>query len=203
MARQIKFVSGNQQWNAGLTKVDRDKVYGYVEEIVSDKNGDACLSASLLDDGSTVILSGATALTTVGPDNNELDKAGLSAVYLNNKPASLVPSSFDKDVALQECSLDDLFNLEVTAVYQLSFDDAAQKQTLISTLSAGKLFRFIFNYRADYEGSDAILLSSSTEIFALTGNYLAFEYLNKSAIVTADAESDAGVDESSMDFGML
>ena len=203
MARQIKFVSGNQQWNVGLTKIDRDKVYGYVEEIVSDKNGDACLSASLLDDGSTVILSGATALTTVGPDNNELDKAGLSAVYLNNKPASLVPSSFDQDVALQECSLDDLFNLEVTAVYQLSFDDAAQKQTLISTLSAGKLFRFIFNYRADYEGSDAILLSSSTEIFALTGNYLAFEYLNKSAIVTADAESDAGVDESSMDFGML
>jgi hypothetical protein len=203
MARQIKFVFGNQQWNAGLTKVDRDKVYGYVEEVVSDKNGNVCLSASLLDDGSTVILYGATALKTAGTDNNELDKANIVTVYLDNKPASLVPSSYDQDVALQECGLDDLFNLEVTAVYQLSFDDAAQKQTLINTLSMGKLFRFIFNYRADYEGSDAILLCGSNEIFALSGNYLAFEYMNKNVIVTVETESDAGNDETSMDFGML
>ena len=69
MAKNITFRMGNLSFAAGLNKVDRDKVYGYVEEVVLDNQGKPCSTGSLLDDGQTLVLSGATALKTVDANN--------------------------------------------------------------------------------------------------------------------------------------
>jgi hypothetical protein len=203
MAKNLTFVIDKQKFAAGITKVDRDKVYGFVDEVVSDKSGNACETGNLLDDGQTLILSGATALKTVDANNQEVDKKTLKTVYLDGKDATLIPSSYDGEIELVKGDLDDLFNLEVTTVYQLTWEDAASKASMLKLLEGGNVFQFVFNYRADYEGADALVLCSQNEIFVLTGRMLEFEYLeNKSAIPPVE---EAAVEEAEeeVDFGML
>ncbi|MFM2285852.1 MAG: hypothetical protein RLZZ543_1349 [Bacteroidota bacterium] len=193
---------GNLSFAAGLNKVDRDKVYGYVEEVVLDTQGKPCSTGSLLDDGQTLVLSGATALKTVDANNAEVDKKTLKTVYLDGKDATLIPSSYDGEIELAKGDLDDLFNLEVTTVYQLIWEDATSKTAMLNLLEGGNVFQFVFNYRADYEGADALVLSSQNEIFVLTGRMLEFDFLeNKSA--TPLVEEFVEESEEEMDFGML
>jgi hypothetical protein len=92
--------------------------------------------------------------------------------------------------------------LEVTTVYQLILEDATSKTAMLNLLEGGNVFQFVFNYRADYEGADALVLSSQNEIFVLTGRMLEFDFLeNKSA--TPLVEEFVEESEEEMDFGML
>jgi len=202
MVKNLKFNLSGSQLEAAITKVDRDKVYGYVEQIVSDANGNPCTTAALMDDGKTLILSGATALKTVDEQLHELDKKALKTVYMDGSDAVLVPSSYDVEINLQEAGMDDLFNLEVSAVYQLTWDDEAAKSTLLKALEKGNIFRFVFNYRTDYEGADAILLSAQNEVFMLTGRMLQFDYL-ENKLVVLEEQAEVTTEEEEMDFGML
>ena len=204
MGKNIHFVIEGKSWSAGISKVDRNKVYGHVEEIISDSNGELCSVASILEDGQTIIVSGATALKTVDSENKEISKDAIKTVNLDGTDAVLVPSSYDTDAVLTPGTLDDLFNLEITAVYQLVWEDEAAKLDLISYLSTNKVLKFVFNYRADYEGADAVLITAQNQVFALTGKFLEFQFLeNKQVIVLEDTDADATVEEDAMDFGML
>ena len=204
MAKAIQFVAGKLKFAAALTKIDRDKVYGFIEVKVNDDKGNPCIMGSLLDDGRTLVLNGATALKTVDASFNELDKKELKVVYQDGKDAVLVPSSYEGEVNLAETSLDDLFNLEITSVYQLDFEDAAQKKSVSDYLADGNVTHFVFNYRADYEGADAILIANADGIFALTGRIIDFPYLeNKLAPVAATLVEETVEEEEGMDFGML
>jgi len=92
--------------------------------------------------------------------------------------------------------------LEVNTVYQLQWEDDAAKQATLKQLENGALWKFVFNYRADYEGADAIMLSAQNEVFVLTGRLLEFDFLeNKTAVPVAEPEVEQ--EEDSMDFGML
>jgi hypothetical protein len=122
---------------------------------------------------------------------------------MDGSDAVLVPSSYDGDIPLQKCSLDDLFNLEVTAVYQLSWEDATAKAGLLKQLENAAVFRFVFNYRADYEGADAILMAAQNEVFILTGRLLEFEYLGNQVVMPVEEAVDNPSEEEDMDFGML
>lgn len=201
MAKNINFKSGKKSWAAAITKVDRDKVYGYVEEVVTDANGKPCVLAGLLDDGSTVVLPGATAMKTVDPDNREVDKKTLRTVYLDGRDAELIPSSYDGDVNLQPATMDDLFDLEVTAVYQLNFEGDGDKKSALEALKADPVMRFMFNYRADYEGADALMIAAQNEVFLLTGRKLEFPYLHNE-VVPVIVETEETTEEDT-DFGML
>jgi len=205
MAKPITFNTGEKSFQAAINKVDRDKVYGYIEESISDANGEICLSGNLLDDGSTIILSGATALKTVDFNNNEVDKKSLKAVYMDGKDATLIPSSYDGEVRLELANADDLYNLEVTAVYQLDFENlSVAKKDVLTYFEGEKYYRFVFNYRADYEGADAIMLATENDVFVLTGRMLSFEYLeNKNKPVVIEEEVATGNEEDNIDFGML
>jgi hypothetical protein len=200
MGKNINFVIDGKSWSAGISKVDRNKVYGHVEEVITDSNGELCTVASILDDGQTIIVSGATALKTVDSDNKEQIKT----LNLDGSDAVLVPSSYDIDTVLTTGTLDDLFNLEITAVYQLLWDDETVKLDLINYLNTNKVLKFEFNYRADYEGADAVLISAQNQVFALTGKFLEFQYLeNKQVILTEETDADVTVEDDAMDFGML
>lgn len=204
MAKAIQFIAGELKFAASLTKIDRDKVYGFIDVKVSDDNGDQCVMGSLLEDGRTLVLNGATAIKTVDSSSNELDKTELKVVYQDGKDAVLVPSSYEGVVNLIETTFDDLFNLEITSVYQLDFEDLALKTVVNDFLANGKVFRFVFNYRADYEGADAILISNPSGIFVLTGRIIDFSYLeNKLTEVSENLVEETVVEEEEIDFGML
>jgi hypothetical protein len=203
MAKAIQFNAGKLTFAASLTKVDRDKVYGFIEVKVNDDKGNPCTMGSILDDGKTLILNGATANKTVDASFNELDKKELKVVYQDGKDAVLVPSSYEGEVLLTETSLDDLFNLEVTSVYQLDFEDALQKKSVSDFLASGKVARFLFNYRADYEGADAILIANTNGIFALTGRIIDFPFLKNELEPISETLVEQPIEEEGMDFGML
>lgn len=203
MAKSITFSIGEKKFQGAINKVDRDKVYGFVEELVTDASGNLCTTGSIMDDGSTIILSGATALKTVDKNNKEVDKKTLKAVYMDGKDAVLVPSSYDQEVMLQKTIVDDLYNLEVTAVYQMGFEDTGIAKADVLKMLGEDYYRFVFNYRADYEGADAIMLATANEVFVLTGRLLEFNFLeNKNTVVVLDEETAAETDDS-IDFGML
>ncbi len=203
MAKSITFSIGDKKFQGAINKVDRDKVYGFVEELVTDASGNLCTTGSIMDDGSTIILSGATALKTVDKNNKEVDKKTLKAVYMDGKDAVLVPSSYDQEVILQKTIVDDLYNLEVTAVYQMAFEDAEIAKADVLKMLGDDYYRFVFNYRSDYEGADAIMLAKGTEVFVLTGRLLEFNFLeNKNTVVVLEDETAAETDDS-IDFGML
>jgi hypothetical protein len=203
MAKAIQFAADNLKFAAALTKIDRDKIYGFIEVKVNDDKGNLCTMGSLLDDGRTLVLNGATALKTVDSKYNELDKKTLKVVYQDGTDAVLVPSSYEGEVKLLECSMDDLFNLEISSVYQLDIEDAEQKKMVTNFLADGKVARFIFNYRADYECADAIIISNANGIFALTGRIIDFPYLENKLVVNATNLQEETIEEEGMDFGML
>lgn len=203
MAKAIQFNAGKLKFAASLTKVDRDKVYGFIDVKVKDDKGNPCTMGSLLDDGKTIVLNGATANKTVDASFNELDKKELKVVYQDGKDAVLVPSSYEGEVILTETSFDDLFNLEVTSVYQLDFEDVEQEKAVSDFLASGKVARFLFNYRADYEGADAILIANANGIFALTGRIIDFPFLKNEVEPISETLVEQPIEEEGMDFGML
>jgi hypothetical protein len=202
MAKNLNFILQKTTFSAAITKVDRDKVYGFVQEQALDNQGEACLTANLLDDGQTLVLPGATALKTVIDAYTEVDKKLLKTVYMDGSDAVLVPSSYDAPIVLQDAGINALFNLEVSTVYLLSFDDAAVKASMLNHFTQHEVYRFVFNYRADYEGADALVLAAQNEIFVLTGRMLEFEFLKNTTLLPA-IEQDAEAEDETMDFGML
>ena len=72
MARLIKFQIEKQSFDAGIIKVDREKVYGWIETVYSDLNNLTCTTATLLDDGQTLLTSGGVASKTVNSLNIEI-----------------------------------------------------------------------------------------------------------------------------------
>ena len=205
MGKNLIFCIEKQKFEASITKIDRDKVYGFVEEKVFDKNGNECVSGNLLDDGKTLILSGSTALKTVDENFKELDKKKLKTVYLDGKDAILIQSSYDGEIKLKKVELEHLFNLEVNTVYQLKFDSPASKTEMLKATENSTIYSFVFNYRADFEGADAIVLSSQNELFILTGRALQFDFLENKVTIPAEESvtSESEEEETTVDFGML
>ena len=184
---------------ANLTKVDRNKVYGWSEEIYTDKSGNVCTWVTLLNDGVTLISSGGSALKTFNNIGNEVSKSDLIAVYGNGELANLISSVFDAETTLSnEKTLEDLMNLEVKSVYQL---EVLENKDLLKTwLSQFKVLYLPFNYRTDYESDDAFLLNQGELFFIITGTIKEFQY----ASLQASPELESDVEESDdIDFNMF
>ena len=184
---------------ANLTKVDRNKVYGWSEEIYTDKSGNVCTWATLLNDGVTLISSGGSALKTFNNIRNEVSNSDLIAVYGNGELANLISSVFDAETTLSnEKTLEDLMNMEVKSVYQL---EVLENMDLLKTwLSEFKVLYLPFNYRTDYESDDAFLLNQGELFFIITGTIKEFQY----ASLQASPELESDVEESDeIDFNMF
>lgn len=205
MARFAEFKIGDTLFQAGVNKIDRDKIYGYVEEHTYDANGDECQMGSVLADGITFVLSGATALKKVDDAFHEVSKNDMKTVYMDGRDAELIPSIFEIEVPLKEEPLDRLLDLQVDLAYQLSFDEEDDKAAVLAQLKTDKAYFFVYNYRADYEGADAFLISNGAEVFALAGRLVTFEFLDNTTIVPIDENEDDSVENDSdgLDFGMF
>jgi len=182
-----------------LIKVDRNKVYGWSEEIYTDKSGNVCTWATLLNDGVSLISSGGTALKTFNNLGKETSKSDLVAVYDNGELANLISSVFDAETTLSnEKTIEDLMNLEVKSVYQLAILE--NKDLLKTWLNQFNVLYLTFNYRTDYESDDAFLLNQGELFFIITGVIKEFQYASLQA--TLELESDAE-ESDEIDFNMF
>ncbi|MDA9666517.1 hypothetical protein N9T48_00470, partial [bacterium] len=131
-----------------------------------DENGSKCSLAGL-SEGSYVMPSGSSSLVSLNSKGETVSKSTLVGVNLDGEKVEKVPSIYDQKVILREASIDEYLSMAVKTVYQLNIEE--NKDALLGELNEGKIYYFVFNYREDYEGDDAFLLSNENEIFAVTG----------------------------------
>jgi hypothetical protein len=201
MARTAEFSINGLSIVAELKKVDRKKIYGWSSIEVYDENKSKCKIAGLAD-GCYILPSGSTSLVTLNTKGEVVSKSDMVGLDADGKPVDKVPSVYDRTVMLREATVDEYLSLSVKSVYQLNI--AEKKEDFLKVLNAGKIFYFVFNYREDYEGDDAFLLSSGNEIFAITGMLSDPEFVglqdNEQELVVEDAEA---TEEDDFDFAMF
>ena len=200
MARQAEFIINGNSVMAELKKVDRKKIYGWSTIEVFDENGSKCKLASI-SDGVHVLPSGSSSLIKFNDKGETVSSSDLVGFNQKGEKVEKVPSIYDGKVELKEATIDDYLSLAVKTVYQLNMEDDTP---MLSELKDGKVFSFVFNYRADYEGDDAFLISNGETAFAVIGKVADLEFVgmndNEKELVVNEEESS---EEDELDFAMF
>ncbi len=199
MGRKAEFSINGQIIMAELNKVDRKKIYGWSTIEVFDQNGSKCKLAGLAE-GQYVMPSGSSALVSLNSKGEAVSKSTLVGVNSDGNKVEKVPSIYDQKVILREATVDEYLSMAVKSVYQLQIEE--NKEALLADLNSGKLYYFVFNYRADYEGDDAFLISTGNDVFAITGMKSDFEFIgledNEQELVPEETQV-----EDDLDFAMF
>ena len=201
MARKAEFSINGLSVMAELKKVDRKKIYGWSSIEAYDENGSKCDLAGLAE-GKHIMPSGSTSLATLNSNGEAINKSELIGIDLAGNKVSLVPSIYDGKVMLREATIDEYLATAVKSVYQLQIDE--DKEVLLEALSSDKIYYFIFNYSADFEGDDAFLVSNENEIFVIVGKSADLEFIgleeNEQELMPEETQDEV---EDELDFAMF
>ncbi|HXD88708.1 MAG TPA: hypothetical protein VN641_19620 [Urbifossiella sp.] len=205
MAKPLRLEFQGQTVDFQLEKIDRTKLYGYVETEVLDENGKRCEVGTLTGDGHSIVGKGGTALAYFSPDGLWRKKTDLKPVDLHGNVIPPVKSTFDATVPLdKKASIDDYLSHNIHLVYRLSADD--EPPALREELKKGTIFQFPFSYRGGVEASAGFLLQGSDgNLFLCVGTPTALEFVGlktQPAIPAEDVDSSAG-EEDLLDFSMV
>lgn len=199
MARILSFKIKGHEFIASPTKVDRRKLYGWTELVVTDTNGNLCRQAAINSDGVTIIDQGATKLGIVTEDGLWVERNELIAVDSSGNEIKPVASSFDCGCLLEEtATIDEILNLNVSSVYQISMDNDLSFRNEIGET----IYKFRFNYNSGVFPAMAFLLANSEGIFMLTGTPATVEFLSLDESGVIDDTDEFEIDED-LDFGMM
>lgn len=187
-----------------LEKVDRTKLYGYVETEVHDEAGNRCELATLAGDGHSVVGRGGAALAYLSSDGLWQTKADLKAVDVHGHVITPVKSTFDAPVALDRtATVDEYLSHNINLVYQLV--PAGESAALAAELKGGAIFQFPFSYRGGLEASAGFLLQGADgNTFLCVGSPTALEFVGLSAPAAAVPDEAAATDDDeSLDFNLV
>jgi hypothetical protein len=201
MARKAEFLVNGRTFMVELKKVDRKNIYGWSSIEAYDENGSKCDLAGLAE-GKHIMPSGSTSLATLNSNGEAINKSELIGIDLAGNKVSLVPSIYDGKVMLREATIDEYLATAVKSVYQLQIDE--DKEVLLEALSSDKIYYFIFNYSADFEGDDAFLVSNENEIFVIVGKSADLEFIgleeNEQELMPEETQDEV---EDELDFAMF
>ncbi len=203
MARQLILKIKDKEFPLELVKLDRKKLYGWVDKEVLDGDGNKCVAASLDSTSMKIIPKGETALGILTEDGEWLSRTELTAVNSDGDPAQIVPSSFDASIDLLESvTVEEYLNYMIKNVY--TFSGEGEKE-IADLIKGGPIYTFIFNYRADYEGTPAFLIESEGKVYLTIGDKADFEFVAKDKVSNQvfDDESSDIEDDDDLDFGMM
>ena len=206
MAKPLVFQFAGAELPLAMNKVDRSGLYGFVEMETLDEKGRKCASALLADDGQTLVGPGGTALASLSPDGQWLEKSQLSAVDHEGKKITPVPSSFSAPVPLTKMvTIEEYLSHNIRAIYQLSSE--ADMGPLLEELTKGTIFAFPYSYRGGLEpDAGFLLLGADGNAFLAVGTPTRMEFVGfDQAGVGAAAEEEAPAEEDGdeIDFGMM
>lgn len=198
LARTLALALRGVEYGAAPVKVDRSKLYGRVETVALDSQGNVCELALMDPDGTLVIPRGGTGIGLLA-DGTWVDRSELIAVDPDGSPLPLHPSSFDAPVQLEgPCAPEDLLDAHITAVYQLDVADPG-----VLTAIGTDIYTFEYFYRAGHSGSLAFVLVSSDTAFLLVGQPARFEFLGLDAAAELVEAEEADADLDDLDFSMM
>jgi hypothetical protein len=199
MAKPIVLSWNGVQSSFALEKLDRSKLYGKRQRQVLDPDGQRCERAELTRDGAMLVRSGMTAQAYFDADGSWVPNRDLVGLDVEGNPVELAASTLGVEQPLEgPVSPDDVLDLSTRSVYLLSPETLDPE--LKTRLLAGEVFRFPFNYRADYNTETAYLVGNKSGFFALVGNPAPSEWCELQRVAQESFE-DEGDDE--LDFEMF
>lgn len=203
---ELKLSYQGTDLSCGIAKVDRRKLYGYLEtEVVDSESGQVCGLATLASDGRTLIPSGGVALAYVSPGGLWKTKDELKPVDLEGQDITPVGSTFKEVVELGEtATVEEYLDHNIRMVYQLEIDGGFPKD-FVAELAGGTIFRFPFSYRGGLEADEAFVLQGADgTIWMAVGKKTDVHLIGQEQLgASATEDVDGGEEVDPLDFGMI
>lgn len=202
MAKPIVVSHGGALSQLDFAKVDRSKLYGRRRRVALDPDGAPCTRASLTDDGSTLLRAGMTAQGYFDDTGTWLPNKELVGLDDEGEPLEKVPSTLGEAQPLTEAKPEELLDLRVHAVYALTPTEL--EEALAASLADGAVYRFAFNYRADYREESAFLIANDEgALFAIVGQPATPVWAEAEAILAPSYDDDDADLDDELDFEMF
>jgi hypothetical protein len=200
MAKPLVLKFADAEIPCQLSRVERSDLYGFVETEALDEKGRKCTLATLADDGKSVIVSGGTALVTLAPDGNWLDKKSCTPTDNQGQKITPVPSSYSAPVALEKtATIDDFLSHDIRSVYQV--DNAADLAPMMDELKKGTIYAFPYSFRGGLEADCGfLLLAADGTPFIAIGCPTQLQFVGFEEVA---AVSDDESEEDEIDFSMI
>jgi len=200
MGRKVSFKIEGSLLESEIVKVDRTKLYGTSEKIVYDTNKEECVISDLYE-GSIILPRGSVGQVLIDENGNSVSRSDLIGFNLKGEKVEKVPSIFSVENNCKKVDIDEFISSSIKSIYQLVIDED-QIETWKKYFTNNEVYLFEFNYREDYEGDDAFLISNEDGFFISVGKSNEFEFLELSNISVEDTDEDIEI-EDDLDFSMF
>jgi hypothetical protein len=200
MGRKVSFKIEGSLLESEIVKVDRTKLYGTSEKIVYDTNKEECVLSDLYE-GSIILPRGSVGQVLIDENGNSVSRSELVGFNLQGEKVEKVPSIFSIENNCKKVEIDDFISSSIKSIYQL-FIDEDQIESWEKYFTNDEVYLFEFNYREDYEGDDAFLISNEDGFFISVGKSNEFEFLELSNVSVEDTDEDIVI-EDDLDFSMF
>ena len=200
MGRKVSFKIEGSLLESEIVKVDRTKLYGSSEKIVYDTKKEECVLSDLYE-GSIILPRGSVAQVLIDENGNSVSRSELIGFNLQGEKVEKVPSIFSIENNCKKVEIDDFISSSIKSIYQLVMDED-QIESWKKYFANDEVYLFEFNYREDYEGDDAFLISNEEGFFISVGKSNEFEYLELSNVSVEDTDEDIEI-EDDLDFSMF
>ena len=200
MGRKVSFKIEGSLLESEIVKVDRTKLYGTSEKIVYDTNKEECVLSDLFE-GSIILPKGSVGQVLIDEDGNSVSRSELIGFNLQGEKVEKVPSIFSIENNCKKVEVDEFISSSIKSIYQLVIDED-QIETWKKYFTNNEVYLFEFNFREDYEGDDAFLISNEDGFFISVGKSNEFEFLELSNISVEDIDEDIEI-EDDLDFSMF
>ena len=172
-----------------LKKIERKKLYGFRKRLAVDENNDECKRASLTEDGQVLIKSGMTSQGWFIEGGKQIESSEIGVIDEDNNELELIPSTLGVNQNLKgPINSKELLDITVTTVYALLPDQISKD--LESSLDKGEIWKFSFNFRADYRMETGFILKNDSGYFAIVGIPNQINMLSHNAPLPEDDEDD-------------
>ena len=198
MAKPIVVSFTGSESSFDLAKVERAKLYGARKRVPLDANGQPCVRSSLTLDGLYLLQSGMTAQGYFDESGRWLQKSQLVGIGDDGEILDLKPSTLGVAQTLESIEPGTVLNHSIDAVYLL--DPITLDPGLQTSLDAGRVFRFGFNYGADYHLETAFLLKNDEGYFCLVGVPFQVEWSEAGKVSINETQDEV---EEELDFDMF
>ena len=198
MAKELKFVISGKSFSGQPVKLEREKIYGRSEIVVTDRNGHVCVGANLDPEGTLIIPAGAVKPGLLDDAGNWIEKSALRMIDENGREPTAVPSSFDGEIILTRKVLPEEFLDHIwKSVYQLDIPD-------LVPLIGNDIYAFPFSYRGGFSADDGFLLTAGGKCWLFAGESVDFSFIGideEGVLDDPDPEEAEATDE--LDFDMM
>lgn len=200
MGRKVSFKIQGDLLESEIVKVDRTKIYGSSEKIVLDTNKEECVLSDLYE-GSIILPKGSVGQVLIDDSGNSVSRSELIGFNLQGEKVEKVPSIFSIENNCKKVEIDDFISFSIKSIYQLNIDET-QIESWKKYFLNDEIYLFEFNYREDYEGDDAFLISNEEGFFISVGKKNEFEFLELSNVSVEDTDENIEI-EDDLDFSMF